>query len=191
MLDGIALGEKLKRENVVAFCLGLVFFSLATSILFTPLPVFVSNITVGLPPGIVFAIFVLNSGGAVAGYTFTRRRSGESTGKSHVSGIVLFRCIFAFLLLATLQASFNVVLTTTILIIMGFLNAVYVVHVLSLSMEMIPAGRAGLVNVLAGIGAAAGSLLGPFIAQTVGFFNVFIIAGVVFFTAYVFFKMFA
>jgi len=192
MLDGIALGEKLKRENVVAFCCGLVFFSLATSILFTPLPVFVSNITVGLPPGIVFAIFVLNSGGAVAGYTFTRRRSGESTGKSHVSGIVMFRCIFAFLLLGTLQtSSFNIVLTTTVLIMMGFLNAVYVVHILSLSMEMIPAGRAGLVNVLTGIGAAAGSLLGPSIAQTFGFINVFIIAGVVFFTAYVFFKMFA
>jgi len=192
MLDGVALGEKLKKENVIAFCGGLVLFSLATSILFTPLPVFVAQISADLPAGTVFAVFVLNSAGAVAGYTFTRRRSGESTGKSRVSGLVLFRCLLTFTLLAALQASsFNVVLTTTVLILLGFLNAVYLVHILSLSMEMVPAGKAGLVYVLTGTGAAVGSLMGPFIAKALGFFDVFVIAGVVFFAAYVFFKIFA
>jgi hypothetical protein len=84
-----------------------------------------------------------------------------------------------------------VVLTTTVLILLGFLNAVYLVHILSLSMEMVPAGKAGLVYVLTGIGAAVGSLMGPFIAKALGFFDVFVIAGVVFFAAYVFFKIFA
>jgi MFS family permease len=193
MLDGAALGEKLKKENVTAFCGGLVFFSLATSILFTPLPIFVSNITVGLPAGIVFAIFVLNSGGALAGYTFAGRRSDhQSVGKSRVSGLVLFRCLLSFMLLAALGgSSFNVVLTTTILILMGFFFAMFMVYILSLSMEMIPVGKAGLVNVLTGIGGAAGSFMGPFIAQALGFVDVFIIAGVIFFAAYFFFRIFA
>ncbi len=192
MLDGAALGEKLKKENVTAFCGGLVLFSLATSILFTPLPIFVSHITAGLPAGIVFAIFVLNSGGALAGYTFAGRRSDQSAGKTRVSGLVLFRCLLAFMLLAALGASsFNVVLTTTILILMGFFFAMFMVYILSLSMEMVPAGKAGLVNVLTGIGGAVGSFVGPFIAQGPGFIDVFIIAGVIFFAAYVFFRLFA
>jgi MFS family permease len=194
MLDGVALGEKLKKENVVAFCGGLVLFSLATSILFTPLPIFVAGISAGLPAGIVFAIFLLNSGGAVVGYTFTVRRSGsgQSAGKSQVSRLALFRCLLALALLAALQASlFNVMLTTAVLVLLGFLNAVYLVRILSLSMEMIPVGKAGLVNVLTGIGAAVGSLIGPFIAQALGFIDVFVVSGLVFFAAYVFFKIYA
>jgi MFS family permease len=194
MLDGVGLGEKLKKENVVAFCGGLVLFSLATSILFTPLPIFVAGISAGLPAGIVFAIFLLNSGGAVVGYTFTVRRSGsgQSAGKSQVSRLALFRCLLALALLAALQASlFNVMLTTAVLVLLGFLNAVYLVRILSLSMEMIPVGKAGLVNVLTGIGAAVGSLIGPFIAQALGFIDVFVVSGLVFFAAYVFFKIYA
>ena len=36
------LGE-LRQENVSALCIGLVFFSLATSMFFTPLPIFFSK----------------------------------------------------------------------------------------------------------------------------------------------------
>jgi MFS family permease len=192
MLNGIALNERLKRERVNVFCGGLVLFSLATSILFTPMPVFVSNITSGLPTGMVFAIFVLSSGGALVGYTLAGGRSDQSTRKDRVSGIVIFRCALAFILLAALQAqSFNVVLTTAVLILMGFLFAIFMVQILSLSMELIPAGKAGLVNVLIGVGGAAGSFTGPFVAQTLGFAEVFVTAGIIFFIAFVCFKMFA
>ncbi len=43
ILDGLSQNERLKRENLRAFCSGLVLFSVATSILFTPLPIFFSN----------------------------------------------------------------------------------------------------------------------------------------------------
>jgi MFS family permease len=191
MMDGIVLDERLKRENVTAFCCGLVLFSLATSILFTPMPVFVNNIAVGLPAGVVFAIFVLNSGGAIAGYTLAGRTPQESTGKTSVGRLVLVRSLLAFILLAALQASsFNVLLTTGVLIFMGFLFALFMVHILSLSMELIPAGKAGLVNVLIGVGGAFGSFVGPFIAQALGFLEVFVMAGAIFFVAFVFFKIF-
>jgi MFS family permease len=191
MLDGMALDERLKRENVTAFCCGLVLFSLATSILFTPMPVFVKTI-LGLPAAIVFAIFTLSSGGAIAGYALAGRASEQSTGKARVGGLVLVRSVLAFMLLATLwSSSFNVLLAVGILILMGFVFAVFMVHILSLSMELIPAGRAGLVNVLIGVGGAFGSFAGPFIAQALGFLHVFVVAGVIFLVAFVFFKLFA
>jgi MFS family permease len=192
MMDGIALDERLKRENVTVFCFGLVLFSLATSILFTPLPVFVNQIAVGLPAGVVFAIFVLSSGGAITGYTLVGRTPEESNGKRIVGVLVLGRGLLALTLLAALQASsFNVLLTTGILILMGFLFAVFMVYILSLSMELIPAGKAGLINVLIGMGGAFGSFFGPFIAHALGFPHVFVVAGVIFFAAFVFFKLFA
>jgi MFS family permease len=189
MVDGMGIYEKLKRENVTAFCFGLVLFSLATNILFTPMPVFVNSIA---PAGFVFAIYVLNSGGAISGYALAGKRSEGQTGKGHVPGLVLFRSLLAFVLLAALNlSSFNVLLTTGILAVMGFLFAVFMVTILALSMELIPAGKAGLINVLIGLGAAFGSFIGPFIAQVSGFLQVFIVAGAIFFAAFLFFKIFA
>jgi MFS family permease len=197
MLDGIPVNERLRKENVTAFCGGLVLFSLATSILFTPMPVFVSNITknAGLPESLVFAIFVLSSGGAVAGYFFAGNRSNERTGKVNVGRIVVFRSFLAFLLIAAIQiALYNVALVTAILILMGFAYAMFLAYTLSLSMELIPAGKAGLFNVLIGIGGACGSFIGPFIAQTFessGFVYVCMTAGFLFIASYVAFKIYA
>jgi MFS family permease len=195
MIDGVSVTTtKLKRDNVNAFCGGLILFSLATSILFTPMPIFVSNIvkTAALPAGLVFAVFVLNSGGGVLGYALARRRSEQSTTKSSTSRLVFLRGIFAFLLIlvAQLSALASVGLATAVLIIFGFLNALFLVNTLSLSMEVIPAGKSGLFNVLIGVGGAGGSFLGPLIAQSFGFLTVFIMAGVVFLLAYVAFKIF-
>jgi len=195
MIDGVSVTTtKLKRDNVNAFCGGLILFSLATSILFTPMPIFVSNIvkTAALPAGLVFAVFVLNSGGGVLGYALARRRSEQSTTKSSTSRLVFFRGIFAFLLILAAQVSAlaSVGLATAVLIVFGFLNALFLVNTLSLSMEVIPAGKSGLFNVLIGVGGAGGSFLGPLIAQSFGFLTVFIMAGVVFLLAYVAFKIF-
>ena len=195
MIDGVSVTTtKLKRDNVNAFCGGLILFSLATSILFTPMPIFVSNIvkTAALPAGLVFAVFVLNSGGGVLGYALARRRSEQSMTKSSTSRLVFLRGVFAFLLIlaAQLSALASVGLATGVLIVFGFLNALFLVNALSLSMEVIPAGKSGLFNVLIGVGGAGGSFLGPLIAQSFGFLTVFIMAGVVFLLAYVAFKIF-
>lgn len=195
MIDGVSVTTtKLRRDNVNAFCGGLILFSLATSILFTPMPIFISDIvkTAALPVGLVFAVFVLNSGGGVLGYALARRRSEQSTTKSSTSRLVFLRGMFAFLLIlaAQMSALASVGLATAVLIVFGFLNALFLVNTLSLSMEVIPAGKSGLFNVLIGVGGAGGSFLGPLIAQSFGFLTVFIMAGVVFLLAYVAFKIF-
>jgi len=194
LLDGASVVEKLKRDNVNAFCGGLVLFSLATSILFTPMPVFISEAVLGasLPAGVVFVIYVLNSGGAITGYALARRRSDASTGKQNLSRLVLSRgfLAFAFILALNLSAITRVGSATALLMLMGLLYAMFIVSTLSLSMELIPAGKSGLFNVLIGVGGAFGSFIGPFIAQGFGFFTVFITAGVIFLLAYVAFKIF-
>lgn len=194
ILDGMSVNERLKRENVGAFCGGLILFSLATSILFTPMPVFISNIAqaASLPASTVFAIFVLNSCGGVVGYAIVGRWSAKSIGKASISRIMMFRSLLAFLLVAVLQIpAYTIGLTSMILILMSFAYAIFLILTLSISMELIPAGKAGLFNVLIGIGGVCGSFIGPLIAQTFGFFYVFILAGIIFFSAYVAFKIFA
>jgi hypothetical protein len=74
---------------------------------------------------------------------------------------------------------------------MGFAYAMFLVRTLSLSMELIPAGKAGLFNVLTGVGGACGSFIGPYIAQTLGFTYVFVMASALFLLSYVAFEIFA
>ena len=190
IMDGSPLNERLKRENLSAFCGGLVLFSLATSILFTPFPVFFSQ-ELALPASAVFAIYVLNSGVGVVGYFLAGSRASQQAEKSHIGKTVISRSALAFLLVAvTGMPAYNSVLAAVILILMGFAYAFFLVFALSLSMELIPAGKAGLFNVLVGIGSACGSFIGPFLAQTSGFTSVFLTAGTIFFLAYIAFKIF-
>jgi hypothetical protein len=60
---------------------------------------------------------------------------------------------------------------------------------ISLSMELIPAGRTGLFDVLVGLGAATGSFLGPFFATVLGFLPLFAIAGAIFLFAFLVLKI--
>ena len=196
ILDGFPSKEKLRRENVTAFCAGLILFSLATSILFSPMPIFVANIVAqaGMLESLVFVVFILNSAGAVFGYLFVGSKSNPQTEKANVSRTVIFRSLLTFTLIGVIGIPLlNVPLATVILMLLGFVYAAFLIYTLSLSMELIPSGKAGLFNVLIGVGGAFGSFIGPFIAQTFGpfgFLCVFVTAGTLFLVTYVFFKMF-
>jgi MFS family permease len=190
ILDGLSLNEKLRKENLWAFCSGLVLFSVATSILFTPLPIFFSN-KLMLQANVVFVMYVLNSSGGVLGYFLAGRRSTRTTEESNIGKTVLFRSVLAFLFVAvTQELTYGVMLAAVILVLMGFAYALFLVYTLSLSMELIPPRKAGMFNVLLGIGGASGSFIGPFLAQTLDFMYVFLVAGIIFFLAYVAFKIF-
>jgi len=56
-LDGFSTNKELMEGNIYAFCGGLVLFSLATSTLFTPLPIFLSK-DLSLSTSMVFTIYV-------------------------------------------------------------------------------------------------------------------------------------
>lgn len=188
VLDGAPVYERLTGENLHAFCGGLVLFALATSTLFTPLPIFFSN-TLCLATGMVFAVYVLNSSAGVIGYFLTSNKLETQEEKTRLQVVVLFRSILVFLLaMFTIIGVQTIVLAALVLTLMGFAYALYHVYALSRSMELIPAGKAGLFDALVGLGSAVGAFLGPFIAQTFSFTHVFFLSGTLFFLAYVAFK---
>jgi MFS family permease len=190
ILDGYAPTNKLKQESFLAFGVALVFFSLALNTFLTPLPIFFAE-KLAFPPNLIFVIYMLNSGGAIAGYLFVGRKSEFTEAKTQVRRIVLLRSALIFLLVAIVQIGFATTLfTALILVLLNFVYAVYYILTISLSMALMPAGKAGVFDVLIGIGAASGCFLGPFLAQTLGFLPQFLIAGALFFLAYAILKIF-
>ena len=134
----------------------------------------------------------MNSCGGVVGYFLTGSGSRQQAAeKAHISRIVIFRGFLAFLFVAVVQMPvYGTVLATIILVLIGFAYAWFLVYTLSLSMELVPSGKAGLFNALVGVGGACGSFIGPFLAQTLGFTHVFLTASAIFFLAYIAFKIF-
>jgi len=190
ILDGYSPTDKLKQESFLAFGIALVFFSLALNTFLTPLPIFFAQ-KLAFPPSLIFVIYMLNSGGAIAGYLFVGGRSEFTDAKTQVRRIVLLRSALIFLLVAVVQIGFATTLfTALILVLLNFTYAVYYILTISLSMALIPTGRAGVFDVLVGLGAASGCFLGPFLAQTLGFLPQFLIAGAIFFLAFAILRIF-
>jgi len=190
ILDGLSLDERLEKENINVFCGGLILFSLATTMLFTPLPVLFSR-ELALSSSIVFALYVANSIGGVVGYFLAGGKSWGWMEKSALSKVVIFRSALTFLLIAVTQMpASSAVLAAAILFLMGFAYALFLVFTLSYSMELMPERKAGLFNVLVGVGSACGSFIGPFLADTLGFTYALLTSGIVFFLAYIAFKVF-
>jgi hypothetical protein len=192
MLDGLPVEGRFREDSFLSFGVGLVLFSLASSLFFTPLPVFFSMPPLSLPTSMIFMVYMLNSGGAIFGYFLIGRQARSVDAKKRLQRIVLFRGVLVFLLVGVVQLAFYpTVAAGLILCLMGFAYAIYYILMISLSMELIPAGKTGIFDVLVGIGGAAGSFLGPYLAQMLGYLPQFLIAGAVFLAAFVILKLFS
>ena len=191
LMDGQKWAGAIKQDHFRGFALAIVLFSLATSIFFTPLPIFL-NQGLGLPENWVYVAYMLNSVGATIGYFFVRGRARSMDIRKQMPRFVLLRGFFIFLLVAVIQFTLSPnIMTGVILIFIGFAYAVYYILMLSLSMELIPAGKSGVFDVLVGLGAAFGSFLGPYLAETLNYVPAFLIAAVIFFLAYLMLKLFS
>lgn len=190
--DGKPIDDKIKKESLSVFCTGMVLFSLATSLLFTPLPIFFSK-DLALVSSLVFAVFVMNSGGACLGYFVARRENQSRNEKGMVKRTTLLRGLLTLSL--TLGILFQSTVTTLVdvaaLVMLGFAYALFLASTLSVSMELLPQGKAGLFNVLIGIGGAVGSFIGPLMASQFGFLHVFLSSTAIFVSSFVAFKFFA
>lgn len=182
---------ELGRENMYALCFGLMLFSLATSMFFTPLPIFFAD-SLALPTSTVFALFLVNSLGCLAGYILTYRNH-RNINESSTTQVSLLRGILVFSLLFTgyFSSMWALVLSIFVLVISGFVYAIYSVSVLSISMEVIPRGKTGLFTALLGAGSGIGCLTGPTIAENFGFNHTFIASATCFILSFIAFKIFA
>ena len=190
VLDGLPWDGRLKQDSFAGFALAIVLFALATSLFFTPLPIFL-NEGLHLPMSIVYVAYILNSSGATAGYFLIRRRAQTMNIRKQMPRFVLLRSLLIFLLVGIIWFAFSpAILTGILLIFIGFAYAMYYIMMLSLSMEVIPAGKAGFFDGLVGLGAAIGAFLGPFLAFHLNYMPMFLITAVIFLAAFITLKLF-
>jgi len=191
-LDGIRIEENLRNENVSIFCGGLLLFSLATSILFTPLPVFFYK-SLGVPQSLVFGIFAFNTFGGLLGYVLAGRWAQQLNGRTVVKKTSLMRGLSSLVLVSAVVLPSFFVLTLSIiaLTVMGVAYGFFLISTLSISMELIPEGKAGAFNALMGLSVALGSFIGTFTAENYGFPMLFIVACTIFLLSYITFKTYA
>jgi MFS family permease len=191
-LDGEQVKEHLQNESASIFCIGLLAFSLATSMLFTPLPVFFSN-TLGLSQSVVFIVFIFSGLGSLAGYVWSGRMGQRLNNRKVVGGANLARGMLSLLLIVAVVGFSNLTLTLAVaaLAIMGVAYGFFIISMLPMSMELIPEGKAGMFNAIVGLGGAVGCFLGTYIAQNYNFQTLFIISSIGFFLGYIAFKAYA
>jgi MFS family permease len=188
---GSRWSASLKRESYPGFAFAIVVFSLATSLFFTPLPIYLKGIFNG-QSSMVYVAYILNSIGATVGYFLISNRARSMDLRKQMPRYVLLRSMLIFLLVGVIQFAFSpTILTGVFLVFLGFSYAMYYIMMISLSMELIPQGKTGFFDGLVGLGAAVGSFLGPFLAGKIGFVPTFLIAGAAFFCAFLILKIFA
>jgi MFS family permease len=181
----------LKQESFPGFAFAIVIFSLATSLFFTPLPIYLKEIFHG-QASMVYVAYILNSVGATLGYFLIRNRARSMDIRKQMPRFVLFRSLLIFLFVGVIQLAFYpTILTGIFLVFLGLAYAVYYIMMISLSMELIPEGKSGFFDGLVGLGAAIGSFLGPFLAEYLNYLPTFMIAAVGFFFAFLILKIFA
>jgi len=191
MMDGLRFNGSLKKESFSGFAFAIVIFSLATSLFFTPLPIYLKSIFNG-QSSMVYIAYILNSIGATAGYFLIGNRARSMNLRKQMPRYVLLRSLLIFLLVGVIQFAFSpTIMTGLFLVLLGFAYAMYYIMMISLSMELIPQGKTGLFDGLVGVGAAVGSFLGPFLAAQLSYIPTFLIAAVGFFCAFLILKIFA
>ena len=189
LMDGLRWDGSLKEDSFAGFVLAIVIFSLATSLFFTPLPIFLRQ-GLGLSTSWVYFAYILNSVGATAGYFLIGRRAQSMDIRNQMPRFVLSRSIIIFTLVAVILLGLSPkIMTGILLIFIGFAYAMYYIMMISLSMEVIPQGKAGLFDGMVSLGAAIGAFLGPFLAFHLSYVSMFIVTAVLFLVAYVALKV--
>jgi MFS family permease len=191
-LDGMRIEENLRGENVSIFCGGLLLFSLATSMLFTPLPVFFYR-SLGVPQSLVFGIFAFNAFGGLLGCVLAGRWAQRLNGRAVVKKTSLVRGLLSLALVSAvfLPSVFASSLSLIVLTVMEVASGFFLISTLSISMELVPEGKAGAFNALIGLGVGLGSFLGTFTAENYGFSTLFIVACATSLLSYMAFKTYA
>ena len=184
LIDGLNWDGSLKKDSFLGFACAIVLFSLATSIFFTPLPVYLKEVFGGQDQ-YVYLAYILNSVGAMIGYFLIRRQARSMDIKKQMPRFILLRSLLVFALTGVVSlAVAPTVLTFVILVCLGFAYGMYYIMMISLSMEIIPQGKAGLFDGMVSLGAGIGAFMGPFLAENMNYIPTFLITAAIFLAAY-------
>ncbi len=126
LMDGYGWDGSLKQENFLGFAFAIVMFSLATSLFFTPLPIYLKQIFNG-QTNMVYVAYIFSSLGATAGYFLISRRARSMDIRKQMPRFVFVRSMLIFLLIGVIEFAFSPTIMT--MVILGF-PRVRVRHVL-------------------------------------------------------------
>ena len=197
LMDGLRWNGSLKQDSFVGFAFAIVLFSLATSLFFTPLPIYLRDVFGGQQQ-YVYLAYILNSVGATAGYFLIRAKAHSIDIRKNMPRFIIIRSLLVFTLVGVVSfAIAPTIVTCLLLVCLGFAYSMYYIMMLSLSMEIIPEGKAGFFDGMVGLGAAVGAFMGPFLANYFGYLPnqfvyvpIFIITAVLFLVAFITIKAF-
>jgi len=197
LMDGLRWDGSLKQDSFLGFACAIVVFSLATSLFFTPLPIYLKEVFGGQQQ-YVYLAYILNSIGATAGYFLIRGRANSIDIRKQMPRFILLRSFLVFVLVVVVSfAIAPTLITCMLLVFLGFAYGFYYIMMLSLSMEIIPEGKAGLFDGMVSLGAAVGAFMGPFLANYFAYLPnqfvyvpIFIITAVLFLVAFLSIKVF-
>jgi MFS family permease len=190
LMDGLRWDGSLKQDNFGAFALAIVLFAMATSIFFTPLPLYLKEIFGGQQQ-FVYLAYILNSVGATIGYFLIRSKARSMDIRKQMPRFIITRGLLVYALTAIVMYMFMpTVLTCVLLVCLGFAYAMYYIMMLSLSMEIIPEGKAGLFDGMVSLGSAIGAISGPLIAEFLSYDLVFFVTATLFLFAFLVIKVF-
>lgn len=184
LMDGLNWDGSLKKQSFLGFAFAIVLFSLATSIFFTPLPVYLKE-AFGGQSQYVYLAYILNSLGAMVGYFLIRRQARSMDIRKQMPRFILIRSLLVFALAGVVSLAIApTVMTCIILVFLGFAYGMYYIMMISLSMEIIPQGKAGFFDGMVSLGAGIGAFMGPFLADNLNYIPTFLITAGLFLAAY-------
>lgn len=164
------LGKRLRgglRSNLAKYDLAVLTFSIAGTMVFTPLPIFFKS-EVGLAETAVFWIFVLNSAASAIAYPLAGRwgeKNGDRTAVALASGLRIgfFPLLFIGALVSP-DLTVTWVSASILLSLIGVSWALFAVPSTSLSMELVPPAdkgeSTGIYAASIGLGGVVGAFLG-------------------------------
>jgi MFS family permease len=178
-----------KGSSPVLFGFGVLFFSFAAEMIFTPLPIFFFQ-KVDIPSATVSLLFLINYAGSLLGYLFFEEMV-ESLGEENgVKVATLFRTLLfpSMLICGYLPYMASLAAGAIILLLLGLSWALFSISSSVLCMNIIPEGKIGVYSGLIELGSAVGVIAGGLVPTLYGFELLFILGGVLSAAALVIFK---
>ncbi len=172
-----------RYPNPKPLILGIFLFPLASSMVFTSIPIFLSA-NIGASPSLIFYILLNKSISVLIGYILIRTHKQKNTLKT-IKTASLLRTFFPILILISAYLPFHLslMLSSLALAIAGFAWPHFSVASTVLWMQSAPKGTEGIYGACMTSGTALGSLLGGFIPSFYGFEMLFALSACIYGTS--------
>jgi len=177
-----------RYPNPKPLILGIFLFPLASSMVFTAIPFFLS-LRIGATSSLIFSLLLINSVTVLIGYILLRNNE-ERNNLKLVKAASILRILFPTLILVSgfLQFNQSIILCSISLAIAGFAWPYFSISSTVLWMETAPKNTAGIYNATSALGTALGSLMAGLISSNYGYENLFVLSITAFSIALLFFS---